>query len=220
MDGWVAQLEPYFESGSYFMVFGVLLCCGVGLPLPEEAIFLLAGYVIGKVHGSLALMILAGVAGILAGDSVTYYIGRKLGPALVEHPWMKKLGAPARHKQAQRLFEKHGNKTIFMAGFLAGVRAPTFFLSGCVGVPYARFIVLDFLRALLTCPVSIWLGWHFGPDAEAYLAAYKDEFWMGVGALVVVFALYEVVWAPKRVTKKEAAREEAAARESQRKAGP
>ncbi|MBE7462521.1 MAG: DedA family protein [Planctomycetes bacterium] len=185
-------LEPYFEHGSYLAVFLTLILCGMGLPVPEEAVFLLAGFVLAKIDGSLALMMFVAVLGIMSGDSLTYYLGRRIGPGIAQYKWLVRMGVPARLKQARSFFEKHGNKTIFLAGFLAGVRAPTFFLCGWLHVSYYRFLLLDFLRAAITAPISIYLGYRFGPEAESMMAEYKTEFMLGIVLIVLGWIWWEI----------------------------
>ncbi|GMV83204.1 MAG: hypothetical protein AMXMBFR7_43880 [Planctomycetota bacterium] len=185
-------LEPFFEHGSYLAVLITLILCGMGLPVPEEAVFLLAGFALAKIDGSLALMICMALVGILCGDSLTYYLGRRFGPGISQNKWLVRLGVPARLKQAQAFFDKHGNKTIFLAGFLAGVRAPTFFLCGWLHVSYFRFLLLDFLRAAITAPISIYLGYRFGTEAEAMMAEYKTEFMLGLVLIVLGWIWWEV----------------------------
>jgi len=42
------QVEGWFEWGGYFILFGLLFACGLGLPLPEDVPLLLAGYFIAQ----------------------------------------------------------------------------------------------------------------------------------------------------------------------------
>jgi membrane-associated protein len=94
----------------------------------------------------------------------------------------KKFFTPQRIKDAEDFFHKWGTWTIFAAGFVAGVRACTYFLAASMGVKYRRFIAMDFARAALTCPISIWAGWKWGPDAEKIIHQYTLP-------LIVVIAL-------------------------------
>lgn len=187
------MLEYLFEHGSYPIVFGVLVLCGVGLPIPEELTFLVAGYVTHKADENVNIMILAAMLGILAGDSLTYWLGRHYGLALMRRwPFNKLIGERGIEK-AQGFFKRHGKKTVFIAGFLAGVRAPTFFLSGSMGIRYRRFILLDFARAIITCPISIWLGWKYGHEAEAVLGENKHFLWIFLGVIAAGVIVYEII---------------------------
>lgn len=186
---WFQSLEPYFASGSYLAVFLVLLLCGIGLPIPEEITFIVAGYVVGQLDANIYLMIAVALVGIIAGDSLTYWLGRWCGIDLLKKwPFCKILGEKG-IERSKEFFRAHGSKTIFTAGFLAGVRAPTFFLSGVMGVSYIRFCLLDLSRAVVTCPVSIFAGYYFGPGAEKFLSAYKLPILCMIGCMVLYLLL-------------------------------
>ena len=76
----------------YVFVFGVLVLCGFGFPMPEDVV-LVTGGVLAWMESPLETitiadmvrdpglqqMVLVGLAGILAGDSVIYWLGRRLG---------------------------------------------------------------------------------------------------------------------------------------------
>lgn len=197
MQALIDQIQPWlewlFEHGSYPIVFGVLVLCGVGLPIPEELTFVVAGYAASKAGEHLGLMILVAMLGIVAGDSLTYWMGRHYGLALMRRwPFNKLIGERGIEK-AQGFFKRHGKKTVFIAGFLAGVRAPTFFLSGSLGIRYRRFILLDVARAVVTCPVSIWLGYRYGPEAEEVLGEKKHYLWIFLGVIAAGVIVYEIV---------------------------
>ena len=76
----------------YAFVFGVLLLCGFGLPMPEDVILVTGGVLAWLASpletpalrempfdAGLQRMVLVGLLGILAGDSVIYWMGRRLG---------------------------------------------------------------------------------------------------------------------------------------------
>ena len=193
MDDWISQLGPFFDQFSYLAVFLILLLCGIGLPVPEEATFLVAGYFVAKMGLSPGLMISVALAGIVLGDSITFFLGRGLGAALLTRWPFKKLISEQGLARAQAFFRKHGPKAIFIAGCMAGVRAPTFFLSGSMGLSYFRFLFWDFARSLVTCPLSIFLGYKFGPQAEEYISRYQFWFFGLLGGLALAFLIHGLV---------------------------
>lgn len=188
---WFAQLAPWVEQGSYFAVFSLLVLCGLGLPVPEEVTFILGGYVIGKIDGSLELMIGVALAGLLIGDTFLFFLGRRYGIQLLQNWPFRLIFTEQGLERGRQFFVRHGDKTVLMAGFVMGVRASVFFLSGTMGVGYFRFILLDGMRAVLTCPISIWLGYHFGPLAHEKLEPYKHWVFMILGVVIVGMIIKE-----------------------------
>jgi len=188
---WFTTLTPYIEHGSYLAVFLVLILCGVGLPIPEEVTFIVAGYVVHRIQANVWIMIAFALCGILAGDSVTFFLGRRIGAGLlVRWPFSKVLTSKGL-EHSRLFFDKHGSKAVFIAGFMAGVRAPTFFLCGTMGLAYSRFAFWDLARAVLTCPISIWLGYRFGQDAIEICSQYSRPI---VAGLVLVVGFMVVRW--------------------------
>lgn len=191
---WFSFLEQLVGGGtfSYVAVFIVLVLCGIGLPIPEEMTFLVAGYVVKRIDGHLGLMIGVSLLGILAGDSVTFYLGRRYGQQLLSRWPFNKLITEKGLERSRNFFRKHGSKAIFICGCLAGVRAPTFFLSATMGYRYPRFLLWDAARAVITCPVSILFGYLFGQAAEENLGPYKHYFLGAVAVIAVLFLWYEI----------------------------
>ena len=77
----------------------------------------------------------------------------------------------------EQLFAAHGQKIVMAARFLPGVRAVTYFTAGSARMPYLRFILWDGFAALVSAPVFVWLGFHFGEklDAAAEYLGVTDE---------------------------------------------
>ena len=188
---WFDILSELLVNGpwSYVLVVVVLILCGIGLPFPEEMTFIVAGYAVDKIHGNVWLMIGVSLIGILLGDSLTFFLGRRFGQDLLKRWPFNKLITEVNLERSRQFFRKHGARAIFIAGCMAGVRAPTFFLSATMGFSYMRFLLWDGARALVTCPISIWLGYKFGADAEELLAPYKNYLFIGIGLVAVVLLL-------------------------------
>ncbi len=186
-------LPKIMEHGLYAGVTLTLFVCGVGVPLPEEFVFLFAGWY-GEAHGANVWVLCAcGVLGILLGDSIPYWMGRKYGLRLMKKRpfcWiLKEKGI----EKTRAFFGAHGTKTVFVGRFFAGLRMPAFFMSGSMGVRYRIFLAWDLAGALISCPTSIWLAFTYGKRAEEMLRESKPILFAALGA-VVLYTVYHV-WA-------------------------
>jgi membrane protein DedA with SNARE-associated domain len=180
----------------YAAMFGVLVLCGLGLPLPEEVTLLASGLAVGWKEADFLLATLACMAGILVGDSITFALGRYLGrPFLASRP-MRLLLSPRRQKKVHRLFAKHGTKAVFFARFFAGIRVGVYAYAGQHGMAWSRFVFLDSIGALVSCPTSIWVG-KFAAEKLADPAQARDLaihildrgrhwFYFALAALIVI----------------------------------
>lgn len=179
-------LYTFLQEYGHLAVLGVLIVCGVGLPLPEEAVLLGAGWVVYHNDGGgwgVFLMILTCMLGILGGDSVSYWMGRKFGPDLLRAAWVRRLMPSQSLHSAHNLFEKHGKKAVFMGRFVVGVRAAINFTAGATGMRWSTFLMMDGLAAILSAPISVWLGWYFGAEIE------QAVHWLHQGRNVVLIVL-------------------------------
>lgn len=163
---WVETLRPYFsEHGIYITLFLSLIICGIGLPIPEEALFLAAGFAGAKFGADPWLLCAVGIAGVLIGDLIPFLIGRKYGTGLLQKPFFARFRSEKYLERARRFFERYGAPTILIARFLAGLRTPTFIVAGTLGMRVHIFLVWDTLGALISCPTSIWLSFTYGEQA-------------------------------------------------------
>ena len=190
---------------SYVGVFVFLLACGLGFPCPEEVSLIGGGWAVYKAHGNgqealpyVALMVTVAMTGVLVGDALLWYIGRRVGNNAERLPLIGRHLTAARMAQARLNFAKHGAKAVFFGRFLFGVRAVTFFVSGSLHVPLGTFLLMDGLAALLSVPISIILAWYFGAnleDAVEKIAKLDNYILVGVALIALVFA---AVWLRRR----------------------
>lgn len=192
---------------AYGLVFGILLACGLGVPMPEDISLILGGFLVYEARAELLPMMLTGYLGILTGDTLIFFAGRRMGSDLGKRPGLvQRIITPAKRARVEALFARHGEKIVFIARFLPGVRAVTYFTAGSVGMKYTHFAFYDSVAALASAPAFVYLGYHFGGELE-YLIKQIHSGQRGVLALLVTVGAAYVgfKWWKKR-------REEAAER--------
>jgi len=193
---------------AYGTIFGILVACGMGVPFPEDVSLIFGGYLVFRGSAQLPLMVATGFLGILAGDSLIYWAGRRLGNrARTEHGRMlRRLLTPARRARVEALFARHGDKIVMAARFMPGVRAVTFFTAGSAGMPYARFICFDGLAALASAPAFVFLGFRFGRQLQHVIELLK-RFQIATAIVIVVSACTWVGWRRWRDSRRPATAE-------------
>lgn len=196
----------------YAVVFGVLVLCGFGLPLPEDIILVTGGLLAWRAspleEATLAAMVrdpglLAmigfGLAGILAGDSIIFLAGRKLGHRVAEFGPLRRIITPQKLTDAETLLRRRGNVVVVIARFLPGLRAPTYFTVGHAKLPYWEFLLFDGAAALVSAPLWVCLGFYFGSNiAEALVTASRFGNYILLAVLVVVGAIGLRWWQRRR----------------------
>ncbi len=190
-------------AAGYVFVFGVLLLCGFGLPMPEDVVLVTGGVLAwlaspletvtlrGMLHDAHLLgMVVVGLFGILAGDSVIYWAGRRFGRRVAEVWPFRRVVTPAKLEKVERLLRQRGKLLVVIARFLPGLRAPTYFTVGHSRLPYWEFLLFDGAAALVSAPLWVFVGFWFGDDIHrAAREAARLGNYLLAAALVVVGAL-------------------------------
>ena len=142
----------------YLAMFGVLFLCGVGLPLPEEVTLIGSGILVGLEGADFFVASFVCVLGILAGDSIIFGLGYGFGSRFLQSRPMRLLLSTHRQERVAGFFSRHGSKAVFFARFVAGVRVGVYAYAGSQRMSWFRFLLLDFLGAMISGPTSVWLG--------------------------------------------------------------
>ncbi|MCF7986301.1 MAG: DedA family protein [Methylovulum sp.] len=158
----------------YVLVFGILLACGLGLPIPEDITLFVAGMLAYYGMVNVWVMIIVCMAGVLVGDSTIFWLGAKYGREMTKKPLFSKLLTPERLESVKIKLHEHGNKVIFVSRFMPLLRAPTFFSAGTLHLPFQVFFFYDGLAALISVPSIVWLVYHFGDVADNLLKTIKN----------------------------------------------
>jgi membrane protein DedA with SNARE-associated domain len=207
-----AFLTSLFErvggAFSYLLVFFILLLCGLGLPVPEDVSLILGGSLVFQGKANLFLMMLTGYVGIILGDSLMFLLGRRFGSqvGIKQGGLLGRIITPAKRARVEALFMKHGEKVVMIARFLPGVRAPTYFTAGSVGMRYSHFVFFDSVAALASAPIFVLLGFKFGGELE-YLVEQVRKGQRSVLlalAVVVLVGFFVARWRSKREARLEA----------------
>jgi membrane protein DedA with SNARE-associated domain len=210
VENFVLNLVGAASGGlSYVLVLGVLLACGMGLPLPEDITLIAGGIAVYKEVASLYPMMAVGYLGIIMGDSMIFYFGRRIGSKVGSKPgFFSRIVTPEKRERVEGLFKKHGEKIIMIARFLPGVRSVTYFTAGSVGMKYSHFIFFDSVAALASAPAFVYLGFKFG-DKLDYLIAQLRRGQAGVWVAMLVVLVLGLVLSRWRAAREAKANAEA-----------
>lgn len=194
-------LTEYLDQFTYIGVAVSLFVAGLGFPLPEDIPLIFGGAMAGAGKINVYIHFVISMVFILIGDTCLYLIGRRLGTASESKGRLSKLLTPERRAKAMAWFDKYGSWAVFFGRFVAGIRGAVYLTAGTVRFPLPRFILLDFLAALVSVPVWIWLGWTFGENWEVVIATMKSaQGWvLGIaGAVILGLIIYFKWWRKRR----------------------
>jgi membrane-associated protein len=117
--------------------------------LPGDSLLVTAGLLAAQPTFGLNVWLLGAILSVaaVAGDTVSYAIGKQLGPRLFTREdsfWLNK-----KHLLSARAFyEQHGGKTIIMARFVPIIRTFAPVVAGAAEMRYARFLAYNVFGGL------------------------------------------------------------------------
>jgi membrane protein DedA with SNARE-associated domain len=132
------------------------------------------------------------MAGVLIGDSTIFFLGKKYGRKLTDKPFFHKFLSPDRLEIVKEKFHEKGNRVIFAARFMPGLRAPTFFSAGTLHLPFRVFFFYDGMAALISVPAIVWVVYYFGALAGQVIDVIR-KVEHGIIAVVLILVLGTVL---------------------------
>jgi undecaprenyl-diphosphatase len=170
----VVGLLAFLETGAF-----------LGFIAPGETAVIVGGLVAGQ--GQISLLALIAIVWVccLAGDAVSYELGRHKG-----RRWLLKYGArlqitEGRLDQVEKLLTNHGPLMIIVGRFLGFVRPLMPFIAGASRMPFKRFFPYDVLAAGAWSVLFCTLGFLFWRSIDQ-LTTYVSRGLFAFGTLVVV----------------------------------
>jgi len=189
-------LRDYLAHYGYWAVGATLLLENMGLPVPGETILLMASFLAYSEHKlSLPYIILVGVCAATLGDNLGFAIGHYGGRALLDRYQKTLRIRPSVIARGEELFARYGSATIFVARFIAGMRIIAGPLAGVLRMPWRRFVLFNFLGAVVWVTVIASVGYLFGKHWEALIQVLRDA---NIAIAIVVVVLVGLYWWRRR----------------------
>lgn len=182
-------LRRYFVEYGYWTVAVVLFLENAGIPLPGETTLLFAAFLaFSEHHLTLWGIIVVGVIACTIGDNLGYWIGRHGGRPLLDHQKRFFHLSDEHLQRGERFFLRYGSFTVFFARFVFGMRIIAGPLAGVLSMPWRKFVLFNFLGALLWVSVIASLGYFFGSRWE-WLMNELQEVEIALAVLLLIVAL-------------------------------
>ena len=194
-------LIHFFSDYGYFAVLFVLIICGFGVPIPEDITLVSGGVISGLGYTNVHIMLVVSLFGVLLGDSTMYWLGRIYGTKILRFRPIRRFLTLERLRMVRSKFDKYGNRVLFVARFLPGLRAPIYMVAGITRrVSFIRFLLLDFFAAIISVPIWVYLG-YFGASNLDWLHEQIKKGQSIIYILIALLAIY-LVWKWRKGRKK------------------
>ncbi|MBL37051.1 MAG: hypothetical protein CMP07_01435 [Xanthomonadales bacterium] len=166
----------------------------VGILVPGILLLFLLGAMVGWDGPLLLGLGVSVMAGAVAGDGVSFWLGRRYRDQLrTRWPFAKRVQWL---DLGEQFFLRHGGKSIFIARFVGPLRPVVPLVVGSMGMPVATFVPRMLVACALWSPVMLLPGALFGESLE--LAA---EFGGRLTLLLLVLVIggWLLIWSTRSV---------------------
>ena len=164
-------LDPGTAIGhwGYVAVFLLVILGNAGVPVPEETVLLVAGFLVWRGQLRLDLVLAVGFLSAVVGDNVGYWFGRRFGRGALERHAHWVLGHPERLGAMQGFVWRRGAMAIVVARFVPGLRFIAGPLAGALGLGVWPFLAANVLGAAVYVPLMVGGGWALGYGFGDYM---------------------------------------------------
>jgi len=182
LDDVIELIEHYMLIYGYWAVFFGVMLENAGLPVPGETILLVAGYFSSTGEFNIALVMLIAAVGAVIGDNIGFAVGHHFGRAFILRVGRFVFLTPKRFEHMENYFKSHGNKTIFVARFITGLRVFAALLAGASNMRWRTFLFYNVTGAILWSIVITTLGFLFGESLPILIR------WVGRSGTILLVA--------------------------------
>ena len=193
MASWI---EGIVQSTGVFGIAFLMFLENLFPPIPSELIMPLAGYIAAQGQANIALIIVAGTIGSLAGGFFWYAIGRWVGEERLKRiadgygRWLTLSRQDI--DKADDWFDQHGHKAVLAGRLVPTVRTLISIPAGLSEMPVRRFLIYSAIGTTAWTTILALLGYGLGSHYER-VGAWVDPVSYGVLGLIVLIYIYRVV---------------------------
>ncbi len=177
-----------------FFLFTIVCLESAGLWLPGETALIAAAVYASEGHLSIAGVIAVATVAAIIGDNIGYWIGRKGGRWLIDRYAVLQRFGDRVIPPAERFFDRHGGKAVFLARFFGGVRVTGAWMAGISRMSWWRFLAWNALGGIVWGIGVGLVAYYVGKAAADALARYGVYGGIVVAALVVLTIAGLHVW--------------------------
>ncbi len=154
------------EHFHYLGIFLLLILGGIGLPFPEDATLILAGFLVAQDVIRPVYAFFAVYCGLLVSDFFLYGVGRKYGRMLISHKRFQKIISPDQISKLEERFQRRGVWVVLIGRHFIGLRAQIFLVAGVMRMSAIKFLLADGFTSLFTIALMGGIGYAGGNSVD------------------------------------------------------
>lgn len=181
-------MTQFVDHYGLAVVFIVIALESGGVPLPGETALVAAAILASQGHFSIAAVIAVATAAAIIGDNGGYWAGRLLGRRFLQRYAIVRRFSARVLPRAERFFERHGGKAIFLARWTSGLRVAGAWIAGFAHMEWWRFFFWNAAGGVAWAATVSLIAYYFGRAAADAIGHY------GLIAGSALIALIVLAW--------------------------
>ncbi len=187
-------MTHFIEDYGLLFLFGIVSLESAGLWLPGETALIAAGVYASNGHLSIAGVIAVAAVAAIVGDNAGYWLGREGGRRLLQRYALLRRFTDRALPPAERFFERHGGKAVFLARFFGGVRVTGAWMAGITRMSWWRFLFWNAAGGIVWAIAVGLVAFYVGKAAADALARYGIYAAIVAGIMLVLAIAVLHIW--------------------------
>jgi len=154
--------QQWITQYGYVGIFALLVLGIVGLPVPDETVLTIAGYLIFRGELRALPTVVSAFAGSVCGISISYILGLTTGYYLLHKYGPRVHVTTERVDLVHRWFRHMGGITLTFGYYVPGVRHLTAYVAGASKLEYSAFAAFAYTGAAIWIGSFLALGYFLG----------------------------------------------------------
>lgn len=185
---WISNYAQQSLLAAIFVLALLESLAFIGAIVPGVALLASFSWLAGQQGESLPLLLLSGALGAIAGDSLSFALGRHSAHWIAHRRLLQR--HPDWLAQGQQFFRRFGGSSIFLGRFVGPIRAVIPFIAGSCGMLPRRFLLFNVLSALCWAPVYLLPGYWLGEQASELDLSWNIWVQLAAGTLMIALLFH------------------------------
>lgn len=196
--GLLGVVQLLLQQYSYVALLLILFLDSAGVPWPTEATLVATGVYAqtGQIHPLLAFV--SALGGAAVGSSLSYYLGLKIGPSLMQRIASIFRLTPQHLAKVDEWFAKHGHRAVLVGRMVPFVRNLSGYPAGVAAMPFGKYLLYSMIGYALYMGIALGLGYGGGWLATLFKEVEFLLWFLVPVAAVVLYWKWGRPWLAKR----------------------
>lgn len=188
LGGWAGIFHGWAVKYGYAGIFAATVLEGLGLPIPVEIPFVVAGLLMTQGKMSFLVVWMIATTGEVLGNLGGYWVGCRGGRALVDR-YGRRLGVTDKElSKVASYFDRYGGATIIVARWFGIIRTPTIIAAGLGKMRLDAYTFYSLIAEASWTAGWLWLSYAFSGHYEAVINLIKPHLAWAITLAVFVIA--------------------------------